>query len=318
MINRRALLAGTMAIVSAPARAADWPVRTVKVVVPYGAGGITDSAARIACDQLSTMYPQAFIIENRVGAGGNIAAEYVVRTNDDHILMFATPSQINIAPLLQKLSFEPRRNLKPVARLFESTLVLSCNSSLGVSTLPELVELLRKSPGKYNYGSPGAGTVVQLVMELFRARAQVEVTHVPYTGGTALMADLLSNRIQLVFGIYSDVAPLAETGQIKLLAVTASKRLKSLPSVPCVSETYPGFDLDFWNGFVAPPALAFENALHIAGSLRTVVAKPSIMERFAKLGILPVADTPEAFEKQLNEDDKIFGAAVIAASLAPK
>ena len=99
------LLAGTMALVSAPARAADWPVRTVKVVVPFGAGGVTDTGARIACEQLSNMYPHSFIVENRVGAGGNIAAEYVVRTNDDHILMFATPSQINIAPLLQKLSF---------------------------------------------------------------------------------------------------------------------------------------------------------------------------------------------------------------------
>lgn len=318
MINRRAFLAGTMALAAAPARAADWPARIVKVVVPYGAGGVTDTAARIACEQLSSMYPHPFIIENRVGAGGNIAAEYVVRTNDDHVLMFATPSQINIAPLLQKLAYEPRRNLKPVARLFESTLVLTCHPSLGVSTLPELVELLKKSPGKYNYGSPGAGTVVQLVMELFRARAQVDIAHVPYTGGMALMTDLLANRIQLVFGIYSDVAPLAETGQLKLLAVTASKRLKSLPSVPCVSETYAGFDLDFWNGFVAPPALSSANAAHIAGSLRTVVAKPAIMERFAKLGILPVADTPEAFEKQLNEDDKIFGSAVIAANLAPK
>src|SRR5262245_9171247 len=280
MINRRVLLAGAMASLAAPSRAANWPVRAVKVVVPFGAGGVTDTGARIACEQLSTMYPHPFIIENRVGAGGNIAAEYVVRTNDDHVLMFATPSQINIAPLLQKLPYEPRRNLKPIARLFESTLVLSCNPSLGVSTLPELVELLRKSPGKYNYGSPGAGTVVQLVMELFRARAQVEVTHVPYTGGSALMADLLTDRIQLVFGIYSDVAPLAEAGKIKLLAVTASKRLKSLPSVPCVSETYAGFDLDFWNGFVAPPALSPENAAHIASSLRTVVAKPAIMERF--------------------------------------
>jgi tripartite-type tricarboxylate transporter receptor subunit TctC len=318
MINRRVFLAGTMAIVSAPARAADWPIRTVKVVVPFGAGGITDTAARIACEQLSSMYPHPFIVENRVGAGGNIAAEYVVRANDDHILMFATPSQINIAPLLQKLAHEPRRNLKPIARLFQSTFVLSCNPSLGVSTLPELVELLRKSPGKYNYGSPGAGTVVHLVTELFRARAQVDVTHVPYTGGSALMTDLLGDRIQLVFGIYSDVAPLAEAGKIKMLAVTASKRLKSLPSVPCVSEMYPGLDLDFWNGFVAPAALSLENAVNIAGSLRTVVAKPSVTERFAKLGILPVADTPEAFAKQLDEDDKLFGAAVIAAGLAPK
>ena len=318
MINRRVLLAGAMAMVSAPARAADWPVRTVKVVVPYGAGGITDSAARIACEQLGSMYPQPFIVENRVGAGGNIAAEYVVRTNDDHILMFATPSQINIAPLLQKLAYEPRRNLKPVARLFESTFVVACNPSLGVSSLPELVALLQKSPGKYNYGSPGAGTVVHLVTELFRVRAQVDVTHVPYTGGTPLMTDLLTNRIQLVFGNYSDVAPHAETGQIRILAVTASKRLNNLPSVPCVSETYPGFDLDFWNGFVAPPALSFENTVNIAGSLRTVVAMAPVMERFAKLGILPVADTPEAFEKQLDKDDKTFGSAVIAAGLVAK
>jgi tripartite-type tricarboxylate transporter receptor subunit TctC len=318
MINRRVLLAGTMAMVSVPARAADWPVRTVKVVVPYGAGGITDSAARIACEQLSGMYPHPFIIENRVGAGGNIAAEYVVRTNDDHILMFATPSQINIAPLLQKLAFEPRRNLRPVARLFESTFVVACNPALGVSTLPELVDLLRKSPGKYNYGSPGAGTVVHLVTELFRARAQVDVTHVPYTGGTPLTTDLLTNRIQLVFGNYSDVAQHAETGAIRILAVTASKRLSNLPSVPCVSETYPGFDLDFWNGFVAPPALSLENTANIAGSLRTVVARPAVTDRFAKLGILPVADTPEAFEKQLDKDDKTFGAAVIAAGLVAK
>jgi tripartite-type tricarboxylate transporter receptor subunit TctC len=307
-----------MALVAAPARAANWPVRTVKVVVPFGAGGITDTAARIACEQLSAMYPHPFIIENRVGAGGNIAAEYVVRANDDHILMFATPSQINIAPLVQKLAHDPRRNLKPVARLFQSTFVLSCNPSLGVSTLPELVALLRKSPGKYNYGSPGTGTVVHLVTELFRARAQVDVTHVPYTGGSALMTDLLADRIQLVFGIYSDVAPLAEAGKIKLLAVTASKRLQSLPSVPCVSEAYPGFDLDFWNGFVAPSALSSESAAHLAGSLRTVVARPAIMERFAKLGISPVADTPEAFEKQLGADDKLFGSAVTAAGLAPK
>jgi tripartite-type tricarboxylate transporter receptor subunit TctC len=299
-----------------PARAAEWPNRTVRVVVPYLAGGITDTVARITARRLTELTGKPFVIENRVGAGGNIAAEAVIRANDDHVLSFTIPGQIVIAPLVQKLSYDPRTQLKPVARVFSSSFVLAVNAELGAKTLQEFVALAKAKPGVYNYGATGAGGVVHLMSEWFKEVAGVDLAHVPYTGSPPLLPDLASNRIQMYVGNYVDLVPLAESGKVRLLGVTAPKRVPHLPDVPAISEVYPTFVMEFWNGYCGPESLSQAAVDKLAGLVRGIVAEPAVVEQFAKLGIDPVNDTPAAFQKELDRSIEIFRATVQAAKIS--
>jgi tripartite-type tricarboxylate transporter receptor subunit TctC len=299
-----------------PARAATWPTRTVRVIVPYLAGGITDTVARITAQRLFEIMGEPFVIENRAGAGGNIAAEAVIRANDDHMLSFTIPGQIVIAPLVQKLSYDPRTQLKPVARVFSSSFVLAVNAELGVTTLQEFVALVKSKPGVYNYGGTGAGGIVHLMSEWFKEVAGLDMAHVPYRGSPPLLPDLASNRIQMYIGNYVDLVPLAESGKVRLLGVTAPKRVPQLADVPAISEVYPTFVMEFWNGYCGPASLTAEAVDRLAATLRGIVAEPAIVAQFRKLGIEPVSDTPQAFQQQLDRSFEIFRTTVQAAKIA--
>ena len=318
-ISRRFLLkAAPAALLLAPssARAAEWPTRTVKVVVPYLAGGLTDTGARITAEHLAKELGQSFIIENRVGASGNIATESVIRGEDDHTLLFAVPSQLVIAPLLQKLSFDPRRQLKPVARVFGSSFVLAVHPSLGVKTLPEFVAKVRANPGRFNYGSNGRGGIIHLVTEWLKQAADLDIVHVPYTGSPPLIADLVTGRVQAYIGNYADLVPQAQAGKVDLIAVTAPQRIAELPAVETIAETYPNFTMVFWNGYCASRAVPDAAVMRVSTALRGIMARDEVVSTFRRLGVQPIVDTPQEFSAELDRAQDVFQRVITAAKIS--
>ena len=243
--------AGWFAPASAYAQATDWPTRSVTVVVGYAAGGNTDVMARMASKTLSEELKQSFVVDNRVGAGGAIAATYAAQAAPDgYTLFFAASPQIAIVPQIQKVNYDPKKDFAPVSIFGTGPFILGISSSIPAKTLAEFVAYAKTR--KINYGSSGAGSVAHLAAALFVARAGLDAVHVPFRGSGQVTAALLGGQIDMFFGNASEIIPQAESGKVRILGVAAPQRMKQLPNVPTISETYPGMSLTSWNGFLVP------------------------------------------------------------------
>jgi len=246
------LLVSLLGLVAASAAAQSWPQRPVHVIVPFVAGGNTDSQARIVTERLNEALGQPFVVENKVGAGGAIAAEYVAKsTPDGYTLFFAASPQFSL-PLVQKVNFDPYQDFAPVSIVGTNAFVLGVHVSVPARTVREFVDYVKARPGQLNYASAGAGTTTHLTAALFLVRAGLRMTHVPYKGGAQAVADLVGGQVQMYFGNASELMPHAQGGKVHLLAVSSAKRTPQLPDVPAIAETYPGFATGTWNGFLAP------------------------------------------------------------------
>src|SRR3989441_4795439 len=233
-------------------QAQTWPQRPVKVIVPYTAGGITDTQARIISERLSVALGQQFIVENRVGASGAIAAEFVAKAPaDGYTLFFASTAQFMTVPLIQKVNYDPLKDFEPISILGINPFVLSVHVSVPAKTLKEFIDYARAHPGELNYSSGGIGTIAHLTAALFASRAGLKMTHVPYKGGAQSVPDLVGGQVQMIFGNSSDMIQHSRSGKIRLLAVSGETRAPQLPDLPAIAELYPGFRTYAWNGFVA-------------------------------------------------------------------
>src|SRR3989441_8854300 len=223
-------------------QAQTWPQRPVKVIVPYTAGGITDTQARIISERLSVALGQQFIVENRVGAGGAIAAEFVAKAPaDGYTLFFAASSQIMIVPLIQKLNYDPLKDFAPISILGTNPFVLAIHISVPANTLREFIDYAKAHPGELNYSSGGRGASTHVTAALFASRAGLKMTHIPYKGGAQSVMDLVGGQVQMVFGNASDMIQHSKSGKIRLLAVSSEKRAPQFPDLPAIAELYPGF-----------------------------------------------------------------------------
>ena len=251
-------IAALCALAAAPATglAQAWPQRPVKVVVPFAAGGNTDAQARIIAEPLRVALGQPFVVENRAGASGAIAVEFVVKSPaDGYTLLFAASPQVSTVPLVQKVGYDPFRDLTPVSIVSTNPFVLGVNAgAIPVKSVREFVEFLKTRPGQLNYGSAGTGSLLHLSAEFLFVRAGVRMAHVPYKGSGPAVADLIAGQVQMVLGNPADFIQQAKGGRITLLGVTSAKRASALPGVPTIADTYPGFDIVTWNGFLAPAA----------------------------------------------------------------
>jgi len=221
-----------------------WPQRPVKFVLPFAAGGNTDSQARILSPRLSAAFRQQFIVENRVGAGGAIAAEYVAKSPaNGYTLFFTAAPQISILPLVQKVNYDSLKDFAPISIFGTNPFVLGVNASLPAKNLKEFIDYVRAHPGQINYSSGGTGSVGHLTPALFASRAGLKMTHIPYKGGAPAVADLVGGQVQVYFGNPSELIPHAKSGKIFLLAVSSEKRAPQLPELPAIAELYPGFNI---------------------------------------------------------------------------
>ena len=308
-------LAIVLALVAANALAQSWPQRAVRVIVPFVAGGNTDSQARIVTERLNELLGQPFVVENKAGAGGAIAAEFVARSPADGYTVFFAASPQFALPLLQKVNFDPFKDFAPVSIVGTNPFVLGVHGAVPATTLNEFVDYVKARPGQLNYASAGAGTITHLTAALFLSRAGLQMTHVPYKGGAQASADLLAGQVHMYFGNPSELMPHAASGKIRLLAVSSAKRTPQLPGVPAIAETYPGFATGTWNGFLVPTGTAQAIIERLAREVAKAVREPATAERLRKIGVEPLGNTPAEFGALVQREAPIWRDAVKAAGI---
>jgi len=297
-------------------QAQSWPQRPVKLVLPFAAGGNTDSQARILSPRLSAAFRQQFIVENRVGAGGAIAAEYVAKSPaDGYTLFFTAASQISILPLVQKVNYDSLKDFAPISIFGTNPFVLGVNASLPARNLKEFIDYVRAHPGQINYSSGGTGSVGHLTPALFASRAGLKMTHIPYKGGAPAVADLVGGQVQVYFGNPSELIPHAKSGRIFLLAVSSEKRAPQLPELPAIAELYPGFNIVTWNGMLAPAGTPKEIIDGLAQEMIKTTRDPAVVEQLNKIGIDPLGNTPAEFAEFIRNEASLWRDAVNAAGI---
>ncbi len=294
-----------------------WPQRPVRIVVPFPPGGVTDAIARITADWLGPRLGQPVIADNKPGASGAIAAEYVARaTPDGYTLLMAATPQLAIVPHVQKIPYDPVKDFSPVAIVGASAFGLGVNDKLPPRSLAEFVDYVRARPGQLNFASPGAGTVGHLTMALFLARAGLKMEAVLYKGGGPAMLDVLSGAVPVYFGNLNELLPHLASGRIRVLAVSGDKRTTQLPSVPTVAEQgYPGFRTDTWNGVVAPAGTPPEVVERIAREIAAGCQDADFVARLDRIGVDAVCSSPAQFAQAIRRDLELWKEAVRAAGI---
>jgi tripartite-type tricarboxylate transporter receptor subunit TctC len=319
--SRRALLAGVAVTPFVPgARAqsvqAAWPNRPVSVMVPYPPAGGADTTARILYARVGTILGQQFVIENRGGAGGTIGEAMVAKANPDGytILHDATAYSVNGA-LYSNLPFDYDRDFDPVALVSLVPNILVVTPSLPVSTMADVIAYAKAAPGGIDIASSGNGTLQHLSLEVFRFMTGARVNHVPYRGGGPALNDVMAGQVKFYFANGSAVVGMILGGQVKAIAHTGKGRLKSLPDIPPVSDTLPGFEAYEWNGaFVphgTPPAIA--NSLNRA--INAAIRTPDVREHFERLNIESRQNTPEEFRAFVKDQTERWGRVVKEANI---
>ncbi len=318
----RVILLAAFALAMAPATAPaqSWPQRPVKVVVTFAAGGNTDAQARILAEPLRVALGQPFVVENRAGASGAIAVEFVAKAPaDGYTLLFAASPQISTVPLVQKVGYDAMRDLVPVSMVSTNPFVLGVSTAaIPAKSVREFVEFLKSRPVPLAYGSAGTGSLLHLSAEFLFARAGVRMTHVPYKGSGPAVADLVAGQVQMVMGNPADFVQHAKGGRIALLGVTSAKRAPKLPDVPPIADSYPGFDIVTWNGFLAPVGTPQTVVDLLAKEVARAVREPATAERLEGIGVDPVGNTPAEFAEFIRRDAPLWREAVSAAGIKPE
>jgi tripartite-type tricarboxylate transporter receptor subunit TctC len=289
-------LAGLLAG-SGAARAADpYPTRPVHWIVPFPPGGATDVVARIMSQWLSDHLGQQVVIENRGGAGGNIATQSVINAAPDGytVLLVPTSSAIN-ATLYESLPYNFLKDIAPVAGLVRSPNVMEVSLSVPAKTVAEFIAYAKANPRKINMASPGIGTSVHLSGELFMLMTGVQLTHVPYRGGAPALTDLMGGQVQVMFDVLPGSLAHIQAGQVRALAVTTGTRADALPDVPTVADTVPGYEASTWFGFGAPKGTPPEIIARLNQVINAGLADPTIKARLAEVGSEPMPLSPAAF-----------------------
>ena len=310
-----AVLASALALTSGTLMAQAYPNKPVKVIVPYLAGGNTDGIARIISEALSRAFIQQFVVENRPGAGGAIAAELVAKAPPDGYTLFLTAQGVfAILPHIQKVNFDPLKDFAPISIVGTNPFVLAVNPSLGVKTQKEFVDYVKAHPG-LAYGSGGNGSISHLSPAVFANRAGLQMTHVPYKGGADAVTALLGNQVAMYFGNFSDIVPHARAGRMVMLGVSSDKRDRQLPKVPAIAESYPGFRTVTWNGLVAPAGTPSDIVYRVANEVQKATRDQAVTQRLLKIGVDPAGSTPAEFVDTIKKDYDYYREAVKHAGL---
>lgn len=302
-------------LAAAPVRAAEWPTHAVTVVVPFAPGGFTDTLARLASKHLSEKFGQPFVVENWPGAGGAIAAAYVAAAAPDgYTIMFGSASQLGISPLIQKVAYDPN-SFEPIAIFGTIPFLMGIKASLPAKTVPEFVAYAKSNAGKLNYGTAGNGATSHLIGAGFMARAGIDLVHVPFKGSAPLTAALVQGTVEMAWSGVPDMAAQIANENIRVLAISSPQRLSSLPDIPSVSEFFPGFSLDTWNGFLAPHGTPRPIIDQIAQGTIEAAKSPDIAKRLANLSITPKTTTPDEMAAVIKADKAFYPDLLKAAGL---
>jgi tripartite-type tricarboxylate transporter receptor subunit TctC len=317
--TKRLLLGLACAAIAAQALAqSGFPSRPVTLTVGFAPGGGTDTAGRMVAKKLTENIGQAVVVENRAGAGGNIAAQHIATAAPDgYTIHLTSVGPMTVAPhMVKDLGYDPKRDIAPITMGVVFPNVIVVHPGIPAKTLAEFVALARQRPGELNYASSGVGGAGHLSGELFKQRAGIDMVHVPYKGGGPAMTDLLGGRVAMYPGVPSTVAPHVEAGKLRALATTGAKRTALMPSVPTVAESgYPGFEAVNWYAFVAPGKTPKAIIDYWHRELLKVLNDPAIREELAKHGLEPQPGTPEELARYVDSETEKWGKVVRQANI---
>ena len=313
------ILMAVLVAAAAPAWAQAWPTGPVRIVVPFAPGGSTDIMGRIVAQQLTERFRQQVLVENRPGASGTIGTAYVAKAPPDgHTMMLVQVSFVSNPSLFKDLPYNQSRDLTPVTNLATGPLNLTVHPSLPVKTVKQLIALARKHPEEINYGSPGAGSISRLACALFNQMAGVKMTHIPYKGSGAAIADMLSGEVQLYAPNLFLSLPHVRAGKLHSLGVTTAQLSPIAPDLPTIAEGgLPGYEVSTWFGIFVPSGTRRETVNQLNQALAEIVRSRSMQQQLAKDGLTGVASTPEEFAREVARDtekyDKVIRALGIQA-----
>lgn len=289
------LVSAAMTLSAGAGAQADWPTKPVRIVVPFAAGGTTDITARVIADELTRAVKHSFIVDNKAGAGGNVGAAEVARAAPDgYTFLMGTPGTQAINQFLYpKMPYDTAKDFAPVSFVVRVPNVLVVYPGTGVKSLKELIALAKTKPGALSYGSPGNGTTGHLSTELFKNRAGIFVTHIPYRGSGPMLVDLMSGQIQMAIDNLPSAMPFIKSGKLVALGVTGAQPNSQLPDVPPVASVLPGYAAESWFVLMAPAGTPAAIVNRVSTEVDRILKKPEVIERFKGLGAEPVGGTPE-------------------------
>ena len=304
-MNRRFVLAlSSLLFAVVPAAAQDWPTKTVRIIVPFGPGSTPDMVGRLIADHMQQKLGQPFVVENRPGASANTGTEMVARAEPDGYtigISLGGPLAINTL-LFAKMPYDPAKDLALITMLTTQPSALVVHASLGVNSVAELVDLLRKNPGKYNYGSIGNGSLSHLAMEALALKSGTTMVHVPYPGSPQAMTAVLRNDVQMACLPAISVTPHVASGQVRILAISLGRRSTLMPGVPTLKESGIDVEADAWNGLIAPAKTPDAIIAKIHAAVVDALAEPAIREKLATQLMEPIPTTPAQFRAKIDAD----------------
>jgi tripartite-type tricarboxylate transporter receptor subunit TctC len=307
-----------LALVAGSAFAQSYPNRPVKVIIPWPPGQATDLAARIVGDKLAQQLGQPFVMENKPGAGGSIGTEMVVKAPPDgYTLLAASSGPISIMPNLQKIPYDPLKDLAPISLIAAAPFALVVPPNFPAATAKEFVALVRANPGKYTFASSGTGATAHMFAELFNSMAQLKAVHVPYKGSAPALTDVIGGQVAYAIETVASVGGHAKSGRLKVLGVTTARRSAALPDVPTLAEAadIPGYDAAAWIGYAAPAGTPREILVKLSAEIQKAVQAADLKERYVTLGMDTASNTPDEMMAMMRREQDRYASIIKNANI---
>jgi len=302
MILRSAIFA-VLALAAGLAQSQQYPTKPVRIIAPFAPGGGTDFIARLIAQKLTERLGPQVIVENKPGAGGNLGAEFAVKSAPDGYTLLLVAGSYTVNPSLYKLSFDPVNDIMPLVQLSQGPFVVAVHPSVPANNLKELIELARRQPDKLSYASAGSGSITHLASELFLDMAKVKIVHIPYKGTGPALNDTIAGSTQLIFGSVSTTLQFIKSGRLRGLAVTTPRRISALPDLPTVAEAgVPGYEVVLWHGLVAPKGVPRPIVDRLNREANEVLKAKDMGDLLATDGVAPAGGTPEQFRAVIKAD----------------
>jgi tripartite-type tricarboxylate transporter receptor subunit TctC len=314
----RAIVALLCWLAVGAAQAQTYPNRPVRVIVPWPPGQATDISARIVAQKLQESLGQPFVMENKPGAGGAIGTDTVAKSpGDGYTLLAASSGPISIMPNLQKIPYDPLKDLAPVSLICTNAFALVTNPNFPAANAKEFVALLRANPDKYAFSSSGTGATAHLMVELFNSMAGIKARHVPYKGSAPALTDVMNGQIDYTLETVASVAPHVKNGRLKTLGVSFARGSSGLPGVPSLAQAadIPGYDIGAWIGYAAAPGTPHDVVARLSAEIRKAIESPDLRERFMALGLEPTANSPEEMAAFLKNEQQRYGDIIRKANI---
>ena len=300
------LFFGLLILSSGASAQKDWPTKPIRIIIPYAPGGIADTVARIIAPMFQDALNQTVIVESKTGASGTVGTAFVAKSPPDgYTLLLGLAAPQTLSQHLGKIDYDGVKDFAPITLINTNPLVLLVNPGLPINSVADLIKYAKANPGKLNFS--GAGGLTQFAGEIFKARAGINMVHVPYRGGAPAVTAAVAGETQLTFANYSDAIPWSESGKLRPLAVTSASRFVLAPKIPAISETLPGYAVDGWSGLFAPVGTPPEIVNRLAAIVRDGFKDPALRKRMESIGAIPGGDTPEEFRAFVRAESVKWG-----------